>query len=512
MKKHLLLITALILCLLTIFSAVGCGETSWGPIKGGPSKTDAVESNGGMVVKKGEYIYFVNGVESYTSSNKFGKVVKGSICRAKESDLSDLQVIVPKIINSGDQFAGIQIYGNYVYYASPTTSKDKDGKVQNTYLDFCRTKLDGTGTERLFYVNDRTTQYRFIEVNGTLYIMYFEPGGNIYSYNTAKKEKKTLVDDASSFYFSQNIDYNGIFFTRTIVIDEETEQKEFYNNIYKVTATGEESLVLSGEPSSANVQGYALTIKEHKDNTLFFSKKWGVEGGDLIGYFAIKDSTGADFTDIENGLTAAQQRTDASTFLLASEDNIDKIYFLGLDSQNASYGFIKKDEKKGMLIGKYEADNVTLVLERLNDNTDNTISHFDGTYLYYYSVVEDSDNMGLYRVDINTRENLHEDTYRFTSSEFNNAWLKPEIINGYMYFANAGKKCYDYVYRFKLEQFKTDDNGNLVLDGSNNPIPLEGADLKVELVGKFNKADKEALDSTIASEEAAASSSTSSSK
>ena len=52
-----------------------------------PTET-TVDSNGGFAVEVGEYVYFINGAESYTATNTYGDVVKGSLMRIKKADLA----------------------------------------------------------------------------------------------------------------------------------------------------------------------------------------------------------------------------------------------------------------------------------------------------------------------------------------------------------------------------------------------------------------------------------------
>ena len=95
------------------------------------SETDGV-SNGGFVVEKDNYVYFINGAEDYTASNKYGEVTKGALMRIAKSDLDDskyqnAEVVVPMLFVAQNFNSGIYIYGDYVYYATPTTDKNLSG-------------------------------------------------------------------------------------------------------------------------------------------------------------------------------------------------------------------------------------------------------------------------------------------------------------------------------------------------------------------------------------------------
>ena len=150
-------------------------------------------SNGGFAVEKDGYIYFINGEEDYTAKNKFGKVVKGSLMRISAADLEaenyeNTVTVVPSLFAAQDMNAGIFIYGDYVYYATPTKDKNMKGDVENSWIDFKRSRLDGkTSKDYYFRLESNSTVYRFVEEDGVVYCLYQE-GNNLISYNT-KTEK-----------------------------------------------------------------------------------------------------------------------------------------------------------------------------------------------------------------------------------------------------------------------------------------------------------------------------------
>ena len=148
--KKILGIVAAATMLGSIAVAAGCGKTEFK--MEAPNAADyagAVASNGGFAVEKGNYIYFINGVESNTADNTYGEVEKGALMRITKAQLAAGEynkavTVVPSLFVSKNYEAGIFIYGDYVYYATPTTDKNLEGKVENSYIDFKRAKLDGT--------------------------------------------------------------------------------------------------------------------------------------------------------------------------------------------------------------------------------------------------------------------------------------------------------------------------------------------------------------------------------
>ena len=102
-KKIVLLLLALALALGVL---AGCGGLyKQTPLDGYTSSNNAAESNGGFVVKKDNWYYFINGAEDYTAENKYGDVEKGALMRISESDLSsgnyaEADVVVPLLMVS----------------------------------------------------------------------------------------------------------------------------------------------------------------------------------------------------------------------------------------------------------------------------------------------------------------------------------------------------------------------------------------------------------------------------
>lgn len=220
------------------------------------STIDKAQSNGGFAVEKGDYIYFINGKEVNTADNSFGKPVKGAIMRISKSDFaarnySSVDTVVPHVMYSGSNNAGLFIYGDYVYYATPSTDKNSDGEVQNSYIAFKSTRLDGTGTMKNYYAqySDNTIDYRYVEADGTVYLMYvtkeedyFGNGSkytNLHSVNTKTGEDVLLAYNVDAVSFDKYDLTNPRVFYTMKVTDFKYGASTSYNQIYTVTANAE---------------------------------------------------------------------------------------------------------------------------------------------------------------------------------------------------------------------------------------------------------------------------------
>ncbi len=225
---------------------VGCGEGvlnyKGDTLDNYVSKAE-VSSNGGFAVEKGDYVYFINGRETEDAANEYGDVVKGSLMRISKADLaagdySDIKTVVPSVLAAKDYDAGIYIYGDYVYYATPTTDKMDSGESASSHIDFKKAKLDGSeGPMKDYFLrlSDNASTYRFVEENGTVYCMY-EEAGALKSVNTETKDIYTLVESATSEFFFDALDAESPYVYYTMGVTPEDANTQKYNQIYRVSA------------------------------------------------------------------------------------------------------------------------------------------------------------------------------------------------------------------------------------------------------------------------------------
>lgn len=279
MKKLTTFVVALCAAM-TAFT--GCGSNSYSPKKLQGNISGAVKAgdNGGFVVEKGDFVYFINGQEDYTADNTLGEVKKGALMRISKADLTaknydKTETVVPSLFVAQDTTSGIYLYGDYVYFASPTTEKNKDGSVAKSNLSFHRAKLDGSSTEKeikdyFFRLDDNTVVYRFVEVNDTVYCMYVQ-NSTLYSFNTKTGDTYTLVENASSqFFFDKNdLSNPNVYYTMAVTdnIGTDNEQTVSYNQVYSVCA---DATAEAGELSYTTSYGYTYTFdKQVKDGDGF---------------------------------------------------------------------------------------------------------------------------------------------------------------------------------------------------------------------------------------------------
>ena len=210
------------------------------PLSDNPPADAEVVSQGGFVVQKGDYVYFINGVETYTSDNTYGTPVKGSLMRAKMSDIkagvNNVETVIPSLMVAADYTSGIYIYGDRIYYATPNNVGNTAGTVDNTYLDFKSVSLDGSDVRDYFRISDNAALYRFVQTDNTVYVVY-EMNDTLTSYNT---ETGTSVDLARSVtaYAVNSSDKTDpyIYYTMDVTdkADSDSSRAYNYNQIYRV--------------------------------------------------------------------------------------------------------------------------------------------------------------------------------------------------------------------------------------------------------------------------------------
>ncbi len=248
-KKVLSLLAAITLLGSTVvMSSCGGDYYKAEPLSGYTSTEDAAVSNGGFAVQKGDYVYFINGKEENTAKNEYGEVTKGALMRIKAADLNagnyaTAETVVPMLFVAQYLNAGIYIFGDYVYYATPTTDKDvKTGEIANTHIDFKRAKLDGSETMKNYYyrLSSNSAKYRFVKGdNGVVYLL-FEEDGALKSHNTETGDTTVLVSGSGITYYydMENLDNPNVYYTMDVTYNVDTDKPSTasYNQIYCVNA------------------------------------------------------------------------------------------------------------------------------------------------------------------------------------------------------------------------------------------------------------------------------------
>ncbi len=475
-----------------------------------------VSSNGGFIVEKGDYLYFINGVETYTSDNTYGNVVKGALMRAKKSDLAAGngagETVVPSLMVASDYTAGIFVYGERVYYATPNNVKNTQGVIESEYLAFKSAKLDGSDVQSYFTLADNATVYRFVEKNGTVYMLYKE-GNNLRSYNTVSKVDTLLAQDTTAILFDGSdktnptvyysmpvtedidkgsevataLDYNQIYKVDadattapyTYTFDEEyvkqykedNDGKELYVNLGTIVLDGVGSIYegyytqfthdVTDTVTPATPGGYTYTLQSYQNGGLYFTRKEITTGGtnqsewlyylgsdELTSTWNSVEGNGAAYLDVVAKSTELASST--ALFYKEADGSHHYIYTSGTEIHRVD---VKVD-------GTGEVETDARIAVEVSSPTLSFVDTADATYKYVYYTQTNGSGVSINRVPFNQEyDNLNDDKnlkpVKVLNVEAVSDWYKFEIIDNVLYYADAqafDSTSYSYISAVDLSE------------------------------------------------------------
>lgn len=345
MKKKIFSATAAILIFtVCIVCLVACNSYKMEAIGGGDASAP-VESNGGYVVKQGNYLYFINGYVGADADANWGAATKQGIVRAEiktngEVDPSTAKVLVPKSVYNSSVNGGIAIYGEWVYYATPNIDKDKNGTASTTNTDFMRTKIDGSVTQLIGTIGTRSSEYFFTPTR----VYYYESSKISYIDFAGMKTNKNIDNGkgAKKGVLAENVtsiawDYgcNEIYYVQNAPTEDSYKN---YNNLCAVAVDGSNQRTIATqntftsdpENDQLNVFKFALVdmfVESDGSATLYYTKTYTLNGdSQKAGLFCARASeVNADKEKVLNTVA------DTTVFPLGYTDgalafNSDKVY------------------------------------------------------------------------------------------------------------------------------------------------------------------------------------------
>ena len=323
MKMKLFSVFAAVLVLvLCIAALVACNPYKADSIGSGDSSAP-VESNGGYVVKQGNFIYFINGYVGESADNAWGAATKQGIVRAEikdgKVDPESAKLVVPKSVYNSSTAGGIAIHGEWIYYTSVNTDKDKSGTASTTNTDFMRTKTDGSVTQLIGTIATRSSKYIFTKTRVLYYtnnaISYIDFSGmNDKATDKGKGAVKgTLVENVENVVWSYDSD--TIFYVQSAPSEDSYKN---YNNLCSINADGSNQKTLATQTtftddplnSQLDVFKYNLVnmyVEEGGDCSLYYTKSHTLNSSSVTdGLFVAKASN---FKDSEKKLNTIASTT-----------------------------------------------------------------------------------------------------------------------------------------------------------------------------------------------------------
>lgn len=469
MRKRILLlvvVVALIACVLGAMYA--CESYKASALDKVGDKNAVVESNGGLVVKQGGYLYFVNGFTDYLTDkgkdNWFGNVTKGAIVRvtynADGTLGDDYTVVVPKSVMASSENVGFSIFGEWIYYVSPSSEEDRSGKVQTDTLQFMRTKLDGTGTQLILNLDNTSVKYKY---TSSALVYYDSADSKLYSKDlSAKRFKKKdkgncIAEDVATVHFIKNETYNPAA-TGTPVADyilytkNSEDSYEYGNTLYAVDPLGKENKTLIGPETYAdgkyNVKIVASSV-ENDRLAIYYTKTSYVgtsSSGTVVGTYAYQFAADKNFAFTPANEVTLSASELSSLFPISYAEGVVKtgsnaVIYYTTGAEPTAFGEL----------------NLATLLAVENGN-------------FYYL---NSDNVLLY-YPLDKASNAH---YAYTTGEkVMTSFTGAEYFDGYFYFILDDD--YDYMARVKLSEIDV----------------YSGKDAAITRVAKVTAADQAKMD------------------
>jgi hypothetical protein len=288
MKKRILSVFLSFILITVAFA--GCSNFT--PLTGGPTLEASVSGNGGMAVRKGDYLYFVNGFTNSSAliegANEYGNEENSAIYRAEldssgelmideEGNLINIEILIPKVV--GFNNGGFYIFDDYIYYATPTILKDRSGAVRFDLVDFYRAKLDGTKVKKLYATNDYpdTATFSFYKKDGDVQLVLFDGtdliskkvSGSLGATNVMASDiSGAMLPEVTDYVYDTSIDNDTqgyVYYTRALN-DSDNTILELGNVLAKIEigTTTEEVLV----QDNINI----ISIYRIQNNQLYYIK------------------------------------------------------------------------------------------------------------------------------------------------------------------------------------------------------------------------------------------------
>lgn len=463
-KTFLKILVVTVSALLAICTFTACGGYKSTTMKSWGDTTAYENTNGGFVRETENYVYVINGQGTNTASNKFGNPVKGSLIAVEKSKLGTAEmtaeIVVPKLFVGTDYNAGIYIFGDYVYYGTPSTDKKPDGSVANTSLAFMKTKLDGTATKEFFSVSGLNTEFRFVKSGDDVMLVYYDSAEKeLAVYNTktgdktviAKTDSKAEGESLATYKFVDKIeDGVAVVYSTTVYAEDYDEtlaevagdnysrKTEDYNRVYAYKVGDEEAkLILDGKATTDGGLETKYTLSFVKEGYVFF-KKIDTENIGAEKTFMVKATSL--YNASINLSNVVENTADATeSVLIVSAEEVYKV----VDTK-----IVKTTLKGSALLVEQTVAEVSSVSKLLAKN---------GDYVYFTN----SANV-LMRVNVATGEKEMEE--KVSNDVIHANWYAPEILTigekEYMFFCDTSSTGASYVNAIDL--------GSAVLEEKND--------------------------------------------
>lgn len=481
-KKILLGLFCVCLCAVCAFSLVGCKKIVY-------SKTTTADNasyNGGSSLIYNGYLYFVNGQLENNGKNN-GKKSMGSIYRVKigaDGKLAD-NPRYEKVVDSlvGFKNGSIRIIGDFLYYATPSSGKDKKGNILYNKTKFMRYDLIKKATQELYTTSlnsdSEEVDYAYYTVGSSdVYLLVYEKSNS--SLTSVKVGQDPYVvfkkSDVTSAVFSENLGKdkfagtsshadNFIFYT-TAVTSSDKEQRG--NKVYMISPNGN-----GGKQISQGIDISLLCIRGGKllytakfnSNTYVYASS--ITADSTMGALAVSSDPNY-ATPNADGITKLVSYSDYEQIVFLEEQDADsgevKIAVLCYDDKAKMIRYFAYEngimqEDKNRQVYTFTSSATVKFIQTYTEKTTEGDKQVTRDYIIY------TNGSLVYKLRYNS--SLEAEQVDNSSRPVQLSTTKVEDANGLM----AGKVIGEYIY-----VFAKDGDSNILLHRINFYTPKEQAE------------------------------------
>lgn len=403
-KKILSGVLTLALVVVSCFTLAGCSKKSDYNLTG-------VASNGGMAVVKDGYMYYIGGGTDKLSNPDWRMVEASSIYKQKlDASNNPVDGAEPEVVYRG--IAGFKngelfIFGEYLYFATPSAKKSNTAQTMTDRTSFCRVRLDGKKYEVLYTTEtaDDLTYAYYTPSDKELYLVILE-GKDLYSVNIAKDKVIEIATDVVDVAFSSEFGRgNGadpyLFYTLAPAENYLTQNGYV---VYQATVDGKTNKqIASGEDYGLYEIKFGYLYFSVDDKIYRTTTSAGLDRTNVVSYKAYEDpyfteNGGVVASGSEDGkkqLVYVLWRTTAKVegkVLATTEGNVPI----------AQVGNTLYVRNKSKVLMRYTLDSGSTQSEddaKIKDTTSVEIgaklsAEVIGDYLYYYTETKTTDDNG----------------------------------------------------------------------------------------------------------------------
>ncbi len=482
MKKILLGIIGFCLCAVCAFSVVGCtpdyGKTT--------TDTTKVTSNGGSVVKYDGYLYFVNGIGTNDGENNggtMGSIYKVAISESGEvADDAKYEKVVDCLV--GYNKGSITIIGDFLYYTTPGTGKNKSGEVLYNKTAFMRKNLSNGKTQEIYKTEqnsaDESVTYAFYKTGANRdvlnLVVYEATSKTLKGFKIGNKIENTFSkENVTSAVFSETMGSehdnaeNFVFYSMSAednAIDTNT------NRIFKICADGTNETLIN---SDAN-----LSLEGIRAGKLILTATFGSSPEQIKNTYAISINSTTKNGDIKlvdennskNPALGSDQyiicRNDYSTLMYVTESD-DKIGIIYLENNNLMYSRYDGETKPELsyIIHTFQSTPSITFVGTYQDS-------FDSNNGYAVFINKDSSNYYAYKIRYTFESEAESVVERDEPEKLTTSNIKVESTSSssssdsFKYGNLVPKMIDNYIY-----VFVTDEDKNVLLHRINFYTPEE---------------------------------------